>query len=87
MVVWNGPMGVFEWPQFSNGTIGLANAVSRIEGAHTVTGGGSTAAAVRSLGLEANFSHVSTGGGAALAYLEGQDLPGIAALDDAPDCE
>ena len=87
MVVWNGPMGVFEWPQFSNGTIGLANAVSRIEGAHTVTGGGSTAAAVRSLGLEAKFSHVSTGGGAALAYLEGQALPGIAALDDAPCCE
>ena len=86
-VVWNGPMGVFEWPQFSNGTTGLANAISHIEGAHTVIGGGSTAAAVRSLGLEANFSHVSTGGGAALAYLEGQELPGIAALDDAPDCE
>ena len=86
-VVWNGPMGVFEWPQFSNGTTGLANAISHIEGAHTVIGGGSTAAAVRSLGLEAKFSHVSTGGGAALAYLEGQDLPGIAALDDAPDSE
>ena len=86
-VVWNGPMGVFEWPQFSNGTTGLANAISYIEGAHTVIGGGSTAAAVRSMGLEANFSHVSTGGGAALAYLEGQELPGIAALDDAPDCE
>ena len=86
-VVWNGPMGIFEWPQFSNGTAGLANAVSSIDGAYTVTGGGSTAAAVRSLGLEADFSHVSTGGGAALEYLEGRELPGIAALDDAPNCE
>ena len=86
-VVWNGPMGVFEWPQFSNGTTGLARAISSIEGAHTVTGGGSTAAAVRSLELEKKFSHVSTGGGAVLAYLEGQELPGIAALDDAPDSE
>ena len=85
-VVWNGPMGVFELPQFSNGTTGLARAIANIENAHTVTGGGSTAAAVRSLGIEEEFSHVSTGGGAVLAYLEGQELPGIAALDDAPPC-
>ena len=83
-VVWNGPMGIFEWPQFSNGTAGVARAIASIEGAHTVTGGGSTSAAVRSQGLDEKFSHVSTGGGAALAYLEGQELPGIAALDDAP---
>ena len=81
-VVWNGPMGVFEWPQFSHGTRGVAHAIARLEDAYTVTGGGSTADVVQSLGLKRRFSHVSTGGGATLEYLEGRELPGIAALDD-----
>lgn len=81
-VVWNGPMGVFEWPQFSHGTRAVAHAIADLTDAYTVTGGGSTADAVQSLGLKDGFSHVSTGGGATLEYLEGRDLPGIAALDD-----
>jgi 3-phosphoglycerate kinase len=80
-VVWNGPMGVFEWPSFSHGTRALAHAIADLKDAYTVTGGGSTADVVRSLGLQDGFSHVSTGGGATLEYLEGRDLPGIAALD------
>ena len=81
-VVWNGPMGVFEWPQFSHGTRAIAHAIAVLTDAYTVTGGGSTADVVQSLGLKDSFSHVSTGGGATLEYLEGRDLPGIAALDD-----
>ena len=81
-VVWNGPMGVFEWPQFSHGTRAVAHAIAALPNARTVTGGGSTADVIRSLGLKDSFSHVSTGGGAALEYLEGRDLPGIAALDN-----
>ena len=82
-VVWNGPMGVFEWPQFASGTHGIATAIADLPSAFTVIGGGSTADAVRSLDLRDRFSHVSTGGGAALEYLEGRDLPGISSLDDA----
>ena len=81
-VVWNGPMGVFEWQQFSYGTRGVARAIASLDDAFTVTGGGSTADVVQSLGLKESFSHVSTGGGAALEYLEGRELPGIAALDN-----
>ncbi len=81
-VVWNGPMGVFEWPQFSNGTRAVAHAIANLECAYTVTGGGSTADVVQLLGFKDRFSHVSTGGGATLEYLQGIDLPGIAALDD-----
>ncbi len=81
-VVWNGPMGVFEWHQFSHGTRGIAHAIAGLRDAYTVTGGGSTADAVQSLGIRHDFSHVSTGGGATLEYLEGRELPGIAALDD-----
>ena len=83
-VVWNGPMGVFEWPQFSHGTRAIAHAIADLTDAYTVTGGGSTADVVRSLYLKNSFSHVSTGGGATLEYLEGRNLPGIAALHDLP---
>ena len=79
-VVWNGPMGVFEWPEFSNGTRGIARAIAGLDRAYTVIGGGSTADTINSMNLRERFSHVSTGGGATLDYLEGKTLPAIAAL-------
>ena len=82
-VIWNGPMGVFEIPRFSQGTKVVAQGSAEAEGVTTVVGGGSTAEAVEEMGLMDRMTHVSTGGGASLEFLEGKELPGIAALPDA----
>ena len=81
-VIWNGPMGVFEMPNFAKGTIGVCEAIAHLEGATTIIGGGDSATAAISLGYAEKFSHISTGGGASLEYLEGKVLPGIDSLSN-----
>ncbi|MDE0592321.1 MAG: phosphoglycerate kinase [Dehalococcoidia bacterium] len=82
-IIWNGPMGVFEWSEFAKGSVAVANAVADNKKTISVIGGGSTAEIVGSLGLVDKITHVSTGGGASLEFLEGKILPGVAVLDDA----
>ena len=81
-VVWNGPMGVVEWKSFAEGTHAVARAVAAVPDAFTLVGGGSTVSVIEELGLRSEITHVSTGGGASLEFLEGKILPGVAALDD-----
>ncbi|WP_436876337.1 phosphoglycerate kinase [Mammaliicoccus sciuri] len=81
-VVWNGPMGVFEFSNFAQGTIGVCKAIANLKDATTIIGGGDSAAAAMDLGFADNFTHISTGGGASLEYLEGKALPGIEAISE-----
>ncbi|NLE64483.1 MAG: phosphoglycerate kinase [Elusimicrobia bacterium] len=81
-VVWNGPVGVFEFPKFANGTMGVAKAVAALPDCVTVIGGGDSVSAVNKAGVADKMSHISTGGGASLELLEGKQLPGLAALKD-----
>lgn len=81
-VVWNGPMGVFEMENFAKGTAAVCEILAKLEDATTIIGGGDSATAAQQLGFEEDFTHISTGGGASLEYLEGKELPGIAAISE-----
>ena len=81
-VFWNGPMGVFEKPEFAKGTEEICETLAHLEGATTIIGGGDSASAAKNLGYAEKFSHISTGGGASLEYMEGKELPGVAIIPE-----